>query len=87
MKTIYKYPLLISSEQQVELPEGVECLSVQIQRTEACLWALVDPKAPIKPRTVLIYGTGHPVHADGIKYISTFQMAGGDLVFHVFIKQ
>jgi hypothetical protein len=31
-----------------------------------------------------VYGTGHPVVDEPRKYVGTFQMRGGLLVFHVF---
>jgi hypothetical protein len=35
-------------------------------------------------RGISIYGTGHPVSGAPKTYIGTFQIAGGDLVFHAF---
>lgn len=34
---------------------------------------------------VRIFGTGHPGITPDMDYIGTFQVAGGDLVFHVFL--
>jgi len=82
-QTIYKYPLLILDEQEIEMPMGAGLMSVQMQNGQPCLWALVDPMNTSERRKVLIRGTGHP--ADGLgRYISTFQMKGGELVFHAF---
>ncbi len=83
--TIYKYPLLILDEQDIEMPIGAGILTVQMQSGQPCLWALVDTERPMSKRKVLIRGTGHP--CDGVKdycYLGTFQMKGGELVFHVF---
>ncbi len=42
MKRVYKYPLRVNDRQIVKLPKGAEILSVQIQRGDICLWALID---------------------------------------------
>jgi hypothetical protein len=87
-KRIYKYPLLITGIQMVELPVGAEILTVQTQNESPCLWALVDHNE-IEKKKVLIemFGTGHDVQygmGASRKYISTFQLKGGSLVFHAF---
>lgn len=83
MRTIYKYPLLILDEQEVEMPMGAGLMTVQMQNGQPCLWALVDTRNTVEKRKVLIRGTGHPADNVG-RYISTFQMKGGALVFHAF---
>jgi len=85
-KTIYKYPLKLTDLQDTMLPVDASILTVQIQHDKPCLWALVDPEANyMEPVTIRIAGTGHPiVDNDNLHYISTFQMQGGLLVFHVF---
>lgn len=87
-KTIYKYPLSVTDFQEVLLPIGAEILTVQTQDETVCMWALVNPNEPQKEaRNIEIFGTGHSIGYDmGVsrKYISTFQMHGGQLVFHAF---
>lgn len=86
-KTIWKFPLQVADRQSIKMPIGAEILTVQTQNEEPCLWALVDPKAETESRYIEIFGTGHKVCYDmGVsrKYISTFQMGDGRLVFHVF---
>jgi len=85
MKKVYKYRLEIKDEQTLELPEGAEILTVQSQLGMACLWALVDPERKKEKRIFRIAGTGHPIDDNKkYKYIDTFQLYGGDLIFHVF---
>ena len=86
MKKIYKYPLEIEDTQFVELPLGAEILTAQMQGNQLCLWAMVNtsPEAINKNRRIEIIGTGSPVPTGDLKYISTFQMMGGVLIFHVF---
>lgn len=86
MKKIYKYPLKMQGLQNLQLPEGAEILTVQPQHDQVCLWALVAPENEPASRTVWIIGTGHPIEAtDHLgRYVATFQLHGGELVFHVF---
>jgi len=86
MKKIFKYPLEITDTQFVELPLGAEILTAQMQGDQLCLWAMVNtsPDAITKNRRIEIIGTGNPVPTGDLKYISTFQVYGGGLIFHVF---
>jgi hypothetical protein len=83
MQKIYKYPLLIMDEQEVEMPMGAGIMSVQMQNGQPCLWALVDTGNTSERRKILIRGTGHAASSLG-RYISTFQMKDGAMVFHAF---
>jgi hypothetical protein len=84
MKTIYKYKIFPHSE--LDLPLGAEFLSVQTQHGEAVAWFLVDDtiNRKMKRRVFNSYGTGHPVPDNPGRYLGTFQLNGGALVFHFF---
>jgi hypothetical protein len=84
MKTIWKFPLKAQICQKVAMPEGAEVLTIQVQGRTPCLWAIVDDKAPKVDRHFLTYGTGHRMDIAHDKYIGTFQLLDGGLVFHVF---
>ena len=84
MNSIWKYPLRIADEQTIDFPEGAEVLAVQVQKGAPCLWVRVDPAAPKTPRKIITHGTGHPVPETTGRYIGTYQIEGGALVFHVF---
>ena len=81
-KQIWKY--VLEPETIIEMPIGAEILTVQEQYGRCCLWALVDPSANKVKRKFLVYGTGHPITEENGKYIGTFQLHNGRLVFHVF---
>ena len=50
MKTIFKKTLFLDKgTQDVEFPKGAEILTAQMQNGQACIWAIVDPKAALKP--------------------------------------
>lgn len=65
------------------MPQSAEILTAQMQGDQLCLWALVDPDAKMEKRIILVFGTGHTIDTVG-RYIATFQMGGGALIFHVF---
>lgn len=89
MKQIWKF-LLGGSTTILLLPEDAQILTVQMQRDFPCLWALVTPDLlnGRKHRTFVVYGTGHNIlNSEYLKYIGTYQMHEGALVFHVFEDQ
>ena len=88
MKRIWKYPLDVTDEQGITMPDGAVILTVQTQNEKPCLWAIVDPLAPHRIRRFAMIGTGNPADVldviPGPHYVGTFQLMGGGLVFHVF---
>jgi len=87
MKTIYKYEIPVDDNIRLELPKGAEILSVQEQYGKPCIWAIVDPEKEVEGRLFELLGTGHNIKASEIinrKYIGTFQLYNGALVFHLF---
>ena len=84
LKTIHKYPLEVTDYQKIKLPKDSTILTVQTQREVPCIWALVDIEKEKGERNIRIVGTGHPVHDNVVRYIGTFQLERGSLIFHVF---
>ncbi len=83
-RTIYKYPLNITDEQTINLPEGAKILHAGLDpQGVPCLWAAVYPANPSIPTVIYIIGTGWemPKAADG--HIGSFIQ--GPFVWHVFI--
>lgn len=96
MKTIWKFPLKIRGEQDIQVPSGAQMLCVQGQESQeaesqvACIWALVDPEAKLVWMKVRTYGTGQPIPDEVLatsSYLGTYQMLGGSLVWHVFVGE
>ena len=87
MKTIWKFLLLAENIQYIIMPEDAEILTVQVQNGDPYIWVLVDPEKQNKEREIIAIGTGH-IAGDGFggKYIGTFQLLNGNLVFHIFDK-
>jgi hypothetical protein len=85
-KSIWKFPLEIKGTVKVEMPEGAEILSLQMQEDVPTIWALVDPKARRENREFEIHGTGFPVYPDVMiekVFLATVQTSNG-YVYHVF---
>ncbi len=82
-KTIWKYPAGPGRWTHL-MPAGAEILSVQVQRKDVQMWVLVDARKPNEAREFVAYGTGHPMPDDPGKFVGTFQIEGGDLIFHLF---
>lgn len=85
MKKIWKYPLEVTDKQSINVPEDAEFMCIQIQHGEPCLWVKCDPDATKNYIVLNTYGTGHTIENDERDfYIGTYQLSGGNLVFHVF---
>lgn len=81
---IWKYAIN-PDETQLDIPRSATLLSVQVQHGSVQLWALVDPGRPTEGRRVVVYRTGHPIPDDlNLRFIATFQLEGGKLIFHAF---
>jgi hypothetical protein len=85
---VFKYEIHQPNDEIVlHMPKGAEILTVQTQKETACVLALVNPENETETRLFRLAGTGHPIHYDmGVdyKYINTFQLFAGNLVFHLF---
>lgn len=83
MKTIYKYPLEVRDEQEIEMPGKPVLFKVGLDPSgELCCWALVDPTSPPRPQRFYVVGTGHQVPADAYIWIGTVNQ--GTFMWHVF---
>lgn len=84
-REIWKFVLEIDNIVTISMPKDAKVLCVQTQREVPCIWAVVDPSAEVEQRKFYVRGTGHPLgKALPSKYIGTFQIENGYLVFHVF---
>ena len=85
-KEIWKFEIK-PYDSAIQMPKLSEILTTQIQNGNPCIWALVCPENEKEERYFEVYQTGHEMHCDiGInrKYINTFQLESGSLVFHLF---
>lgn len=92
MLRVYKHTIpvkdyFIEDYFTLNLPAGTEILTVQTQHDKPQIWVLVDPgQQSIIPYNFRVAGTGHDIREDrnNLNYIGTFQLAGGNFVFHLF---
>lgn len=83
--TIWKYSLKATDYNEILLPTGAEILCVQMQNGEPCMWAMVNSEETKKELHIIeTFGTGHSIDHNPRKYIGTYQLQNGYLVFHVF---
>jgi hypothetical protein len=85
--TIWKFGFNQSSEILIDMPKGAQILALQTIGEAPFIWALVDPEAENEERHFELYGTGHTIIVEESvmkKYIGTFHLYGGKLVFHLF---
>ncbi len=82
--TVYKYPIIAKDYFDIAMPSGAKILTVQVQLSNPCIWALVNPDNKAEIRRFRLAGTGHWINEDNLEYIGTFQISGGSLVFHLF---
>ena len=79
---IWKFPLTLNDEAEVEMPEGSEVISVDNQGGTICLWAICSPAMPTDIRRFAIVGTGNPMPTKLKKFIGT--VIQHPFVWHVF---
>lgn len=90
MKTIFKYPINLNPyvNQEVWMPPDAQILTVQIQKNQPCIWALIDTDdIRAKAFQIEIFETGQEIEQENDverRYLGTCQMDDGDYVFHVF---
>jgi hypothetical protein len=86
-KSVLKYPLYpIEDEIKNYIHEGAEYLTIQTQFGRPTLWVLANLENHLVEKWFCIRGTGHRFKGNEGKYLGTFQLDGGGLVFHVFEK-
>ena len=84
---IFKYIIQKPDDEvMIEMQKGAKILCVKVQSGIVCIWAIVDPDSPIKPREIQIRGTGHLMKGNEGEYIGTVMLSSGALVFHFFIS-
>lgn len=83
MNAVWKYTLQ-GPVTMLEMPLGAKVLSLQVQDNQPQIWALVDPAQFKVKRTFLAVPTGGEFESAGMKYVGTFQINNGSLVFHIF---
>lgn len=85
-QVIYEFPLGHGrGKVELEMPVGALVLDVAHQRGAICLWAMVDPDAPLQNRSFAVIGTGYVIPDE--KYVSLCHVKtvhAKPFVWHVF---
>ena len=86
MRTIWKFVLPVTDEQDLEFPKGALFLHVgqQAANGTVVIWMLVDPDNERVRRRVSIRGTGHPITERGGVFLGT--VITNPFVWHVFME-
>ena len=86
MITVFKYDLPLEEAFTLDLPEGAELLTVQVQLGSPKMWFRVDTSRQVRPQIFGICGTGQELHSRLAQapFKGTFQLSGGAYVFHLF---
>ena len=84
MITVHKYPVSYSGLFYIELPEGAEFLTVQIQNGKPQMWFRVDDTHYVRAQYFGIVGTGLDMDKkiEHAPYLGTVQE--GSFVWHLF---
>jgi len=90
-QAIWKFPLEIVDEQEIDMPIGAKIITVKNQNKKPCLWAICNVDSQYEKRKFKIYGTGHQHNLIEGDYIGSVQiyhdMPNNSLmqfVWHVF---
>jgi hypothetical protein len=81
---IWKWHFPLAGIFELDMPINAEILCVQTQHDEGVLWALVLKDSKIVKRKFRIIPTGLSIETKPGKYIGTFQLVLGNIVFHLF---
>lgn len=84
MTTIHKFEVSPLGNFVCCLPQGAKFCHVAEQRKEEInMWFEVDTDNPRVERHFAVYGTGQPIHESNVKYLGSFILMNGELVFHL----
>lgn len=94
MRSIYKYDITTAENGIIEGPI-TKLLTAQLHHGTMVIWAEVDTSKPNRKFQILPIGDSWPLDApvgkdcilDTHRYISTIQIAGGSLVFHIYAAE
>lgn len=94
MRTVHKYIFEPPEEESrivhVMMPAFAEVVHVDVQNSDACIWALVDTAQPLQRWEFEVYATGAPISEARYLYLNhlgTFRFLPDGLVFHLFERK
>ncbi len=95
-RTIHKYDVAVAVADRTttNIRRGAKILSVSNQHYlepsvssafQFQVWAEVSTDEPLVPQDFIVRGTGHPLTGEEGRFLGTVILAGGALVFHVYL--
>ena len=87
MRAMWKFPLEIGVESEIEMPPGSQVRYVGVQGETPCMWVEVNldrTEEPAECRLFSVFGTGHEIASDSLKYHGTFMLLDELFVGHLF---
>lgn len=83
MRAIYKYPLSLSEDNEIQMPKGVRIVHFSMQDGVPHIWVDVHTENPPETRHLAIHGTGHPIGS-----LSAYHgtVHDGPFVWHLYDK-
>jgi hypothetical protein len=84
---VWKFPINIVDDQQIEMPEHAQILHVGGQDGRLCLWVRVNPANAKVARRISVRGTGHTIEKGQLAPANGFYLGSaqvGPFVWHVF---
>ena len=82
---IYKYEYLRDPfDPIINIHKGAKILSTGVQNRQIMIWAMVDPKAPLVKRLLVMYGTGHTMAKEHVDFPFVGTVFIDEFVFHIF---
>jgi hypothetical protein len=83
MKTIYKYPIEITDEQEIKPPQFAKPLHVGLDpQGQPCIWLEVDTENDPKTMRIYVIGTGNPLPEYTAFHAGSFVQS--PFVWHVY---
>lgn len=84
MKTIYKYPIEITDEQEIQIPFGATVIHAGLDpQGTPCVWAMVETRNSPEPVSIFVVGTGNSLPFVPESHVGSFVQ--GQFVWHVFL--
>ena len=86
MKTIHKYPLKYTGENEIHIPLGAEIIHAGTDPEGVlCVWAKVDlDQQELESRGIFVAGTGLGLPDDELRHLAS--CVCGSFVWHVFSR-
>lgn len=82
-KVIWKFPLVLQSEQEILLPQEHKFIHAGLDPEGAlCVWAEVQPNTEKGPRIISLRGTGHRLTGKEGPHIGSILQ--GSFIWHIY---